>query len=65
MKVPVVYINFELHAWAVGQRINSLAGARPECKGLGDTLFLWNLRGHNADSQRSSPALPRRNKNAR
>lgn len=57
VKVPVVYINFELHAWAVAQRINSLAGARPECKGLGDKLFLWNLRGHNADMTLLRPKL--------
>src|SRR5262245_11910532 len=48
-KLPVVYINFELHVWAVAQRINALCTARPECKGLGDTLHVWNLRGHNAD----------------
>src|SRR6516165_4096121 len=48
-KVPVVYINFELHVWAVAQRLNALAAARPECKGMGETLHVWNLRGHNAD----------------
>lgn len=31
-KVPVVYVNFELHPWAIGQRLNALAGARPESK---------------------------------
>jgi len=44
-RMPVVYINFELPRWSIGQRINALAGARPECQGLGDTLALWNLRG--------------------
>src|SRR5512133_818387 len=34
-KLPVVYINFELHRWSIAQRLNALAGARPECKGLG------------------------------
>src|SRR5512136_1321923 len=31
-KMPVVYINFELHVWAIAQRLNALCGARPECK---------------------------------
>ena len=48
-KLPVVYINFELHDWAMAQRINALCMARPECKGMGDSLHVWNLRGHNAD----------------
>jgi len=56
-KMPVVYINFELHRWSIGQRINALAGARPECKGLGDTLALWNLRGRNADLTLLRPKL--------
>ena len=34
VKLPVVYINFELHVWAVVQRINALCGARPDCKGM-------------------------------
>ena len=56
-KVPVVYINFELHVWAIAQRLNALAGARPECKGLGETLHVWNLRGHNADLTLLRPKL--------
>jgi hypothetical protein len=56
-KVPVVYINFELHGWAMAQRINALCTARPECKGLGDALHLWNLRGHNADLTLLRPKL--------
>ena len=56
-KMPVVYINFELHRWSIGQRINARAGARPECKGLGDTLALWNLRGRNADLTLLRPKL--------
>src|SRR5512143_3612232 len=31
-RVAVVYINFELHVWAIAQRLNALCGARPECK---------------------------------
>src|SRR3974390_2931403 len=31
-KVPVVYINFELHVWAIAQRLTALAMARAECK---------------------------------
>jgi DNA-binding transcriptional ArsR family regulator len=56
-KLPVVYINFELHTWAVCQRINALCGARPECKGMGKSLHVWNLRGHNADITLLRPKL--------
>jgi hypothetical protein len=48
-KMPVVYVNFELHEWAIAERLKALAAARPECKGLEETLHVWNLRGHNAD----------------
>jgi hypothetical protein len=56
-RLPVVYINFELHGWAIAQRINALAAARPECKGIGDTFHLWNLRGHNTDLTLLRPKL--------
>jgi hypothetical protein len=56
-KVPVVYINFELHVWAIAQRLTALALARPECKAMGDTLHVWNLRGHNADLTLLRPKL--------
>lgn len=56
-KVPVVYLNFELHRWAIAQRINALCAARPECGGLGDSLHLWNLRGHNSDLTLLRPKL--------
>lgn len=56
-KVPVVYINFELHVWAIAQRLNALCAARPECKGIGETLHLWNLRGHNTDLTLLRPKL--------
>ena len=56
-KAPVVYMNFELQPWALAERINALAAARPDCKGLGDTLHLWNLRGHNADLTLLRPKL--------
>lgn len=57
VKMPVIYINFELHPWAVAQRLTALCSARPECKGLGDTLHIWNLRGHNADLTLLRPKL--------
>ena len=57
VKLPVVYINFELHVWAVVQRINALCGARPDCKGMGKSLHVWNLRGHNADITLLRPKL--------
>jgi len=56
-KVAVVYINFELHVWAVAQRINALCAARPECKGMGARLHVWNLRGRNADLTLLRPRL--------
>jgi len=56
-KMAVVYINFELHVWAIAQRLNALCGAWPECKGIGDTLHVWNLRGHNADLTLLRPKL--------
>ncbi len=56
-KLPVVYINFELHGWAMAQRLNALCAARPECQGTGDTFHLWNLRGHNADLTLLRPKL--------
>jgi hypothetical protein len=57
VKLPVVYINFELHNWAIAQRMTALCTARPDCKGMGDTLHLWNLRGHNADLTLLRPKL--------
>jgi hypothetical protein len=57
VRVPVVYINFELHRWAIGQRLNALAVARPECTGLGENLALWNLRGRSADLTLLRPRL--------
>jgi RecA-family ATPase len=56
-KMAVLYINFELHGWAMAQRIQALAVARPECQDLGDTLHIWNLRGHNADLTLLRPKL--------
>ena len=56
-KLPVVYINFELHNWAIAQRMVALCASRPECTGMGDSLHLWNLRGHNADLTLLRPKL--------
>jgi AAA domain len=57
-KLPVVYINFELHnCWAIAQRMVALCTGRPECTGMGDTLHLWNLRGHNTDLTLLRPKL--------
>jgi hypothetical protein len=56
----VVYINFELHVWAIAQRLNALCGARPEVLADGhllETLHVWNLRGHNADLTLLRPKL--------
>jgi hypothetical protein len=56
-RLPVIYINFELHVWAVAQRINALCASRPECKDMLATLHVWNLRGHNADITLLRPKL--------
>jgi hypothetical protein len=56
-KMPVVYINFELHRWSIAQRLNALCGARPECRGLGEGLALWNLRGRSSDLTLLRPKL--------
>jgi len=56
-KLPVAYLNFELHPWAMQERLGALCWARPECREIGDTLFLWNLRGHNADLSVLRPQL--------
>ena len=56
-KLPVAYLNFELHPWAMQQRLGALCQARPECREMGDTLFLWNLRGHNTDLSVLRPQL--------
>jgi hypothetical protein len=56
-KMPVVYINFELHDWAIAQRLNALCVARSDCKEMGDTLHIWNLRGHNSDLSLLRPKL--------
>src|SRR5438034_11137299 len=38
VKLPVVYINFELQPWALAERLGALCMARPECKGLKQSL---------------------------
>jgi hypothetical protein len=57
VKMPVVYINFELQPWALAQRLNALFTARPDCKVTKETFALWNLRGHNADISLLRPKL--------
>ena len=56
-RVPVVYVNFELQQWAMAQRLNAICARRPEIKGVGQNLMLWNLRGHNADLSVLRPEL--------
>ena len=53
----MLYINFELHTWAIAERLNALCAARPECTGLAETLFIWNLRGFGADMTLLRPRL--------
>jgi hypothetical protein len=54
-KMQVLYLNFELHDWAIAQRLATIRAERPEC--FGDKLALWNLRGHNADITLLRPKL--------
>lgn len=56
-KMPVVFLNFELQPWSVAKRLNDICAKRPECRGFGRTLHLWNLRGHNADLTILRPKL--------
>lgn len=56
-KVRVCYINFELQPWAIRERVNAIARARPECVGWEDNLTVWNLRGKNADITILRPML--------
>ncbi len=56
-RAKALYINFELHAWALYQRVVAIEAARPECTGLDDMLAFWNLRGHNADLTLLRPKL--------
>ncbi len=56
-QVPVVYVNFELHRWAIGERLKALFAARPECAELASGMALWNLRGHNGDLTYLRPQL--------
>lgn len=59
-KANVLYINFELHPWAIAERLNAIASSRPDCKGIGDTLHIWNLRGHNTDLTLLRPKIEER-----
>ena len=59
-KCCVLYINFELHTWAIAERLNALCAARPECTGLAETLLIWNLRGYGADMTLLRPKLEER-----
>src|SRR4030095_8736799 len=57
VRAPVLYINFELHTWAVADRLKAICAARPECIGLAEMLHVWNLRGHSADLSTLRPQL--------
>ncbi len=56
-KMPVVFLNFELQPWSVAGRLNAICEKRPEVRGFGRTLHMWNLRGHNADLTLLRPKL--------
>lgn len=56
----VLYLNFELADWAMLERLDAVARARPELKGFGHSLHVWNLRGHSTDFSELRPQLQRR-----
>src|SRR5512137_971790 len=46
-RMPVLYVNFELHDWAVNQRLDSICSVRSDVladghQGVDDNLHLWN-----------------------
>ena len=55
----VLYANFELQTWAICERLESIARAKPGLSGLGDNLSVWNLRGRAADFSALRPELER------
>ena len=55
--MPVLYINFELHRWAIAQRLNALCGGTAGVQGHRGDVAVWNLRGHNADLTLLRPKL--------
>jgi hypothetical protein len=52
-----LYINFELHDWAIAKRLNAIAEARPDIKHIGESLSVWNLRGRAGDFSLLRPEL--------
>jgi DNA-binding MarR family transcriptional regulator len=61
-QMPVLYLNFELHEWAVSQRLDAICSVRRDVladghQGVDERLHLWNLRGHNSDITLLRPKL--------
>jgi hypothetical protein len=56
-KTKVAYLNFELHPWAMADRVRAIRHVRRECNGQPGMLHFWNLRGHNADITVLRPKL--------
>jgi hypothetical protein len=61
-RMAVLYLNFELHDWALNERLDSICAVRAEVvadghQGVDDNLHLWNLRGHSADITLLRPKL--------
>lgn len=56
-KARVLYLNFELHQWALASRIRAILEARPDLCDLNDSLRLWNLRGYATDASTLRPRL--------
>lgn len=56
----VLHLNFELPRWAIAQRFQAIGNERPECAGFLENLYVWNLRGHQADFRILRPKLEER-----
>jgi RecA-family ATPase len=53
----VCMLNLELKRWSIAKRLEAIAGARPECRPLGNNPLLWNLRGKARDLTMLRPQI--------
>ncbi len=58
-KAAVLYINFELHDWAIAQHLIAICAARPECKGMGMGEIFSQLRVLRAGNRGESLGAPK------
>jgi hypothetical protein len=55
----VLYLNFELPEWALTERIEAIARAKPEIPDIRHNVQFWTLRGHATDMTAIRPFLQR------